>query len=59
MEPEDELLCSQEPATGPYPEPDESSPYFLIHLCVVFIHFHSFINGSTALCGALDSSSNS
>jgi hypothetical protein len=26
MEPEDSLLCSQEPATGPYPEPDASSP---------------------------------
>jgi hypothetical protein len=24
MEPEGSLLCSQEPATGPYPEPDES-----------------------------------
>jgi hypothetical protein len=23
---EDSLLCSQEHATGPYPEPDESSP---------------------------------
>jgi hypothetical protein len=27
MEPEDSLLCSQEPAAGLCPEPDESSPY--------------------------------
>jgi hypothetical protein len=27
MEPEASLLCSQEPATGPYYEPDESSPH--------------------------------
>jgi hypothetical protein len=26
MEPEGSLSCSQEPATGPYPQPDASSP---------------------------------
>jgi hypothetical protein len=27
MEPEGSLLCSQEPAIGPYPKPDEFSPH--------------------------------
>jgi len=27
MQPEDSLPCSEESAAGPYPEPDESSPY--------------------------------
>jgi hypothetical protein len=26
MEPESSLPCSEEPANGPYPEPDESIP---------------------------------
>jgi hypothetical protein len=30
MRPEYSLSCSQEPATGPYPEPDESNPQFPI-----------------------------
>jgi hypothetical protein len=33
MEPKDSLLCSQEPANGPYPESDESNP----HIPVLFL----------------------
>jgi hypothetical protein len=29
MEPEGLLLCSQEPATDPYPEPDESNTHLI------------------------------
>jgi hypothetical protein len=33
MEVESSLPCSQEPFTGPYPEPDQSSPYhFILYL---------------------------
>jgi hypothetical protein len=27
IEPEGSLSCSRQPPTGPYPEPDESSPH--------------------------------
>jgi hypothetical protein len=37
MESESSLLCSQEPSTGPYPEPDQSSPY---HPILSKIHFN-------------------
>jgi hypothetical protein len=40
MEPEDLLSCSQEPPTGPYPEPDQSSPY---HPILSKIHFSIII----------------
>jgi hypothetical protein len=30
MEAEGLLPCSQGPSTGPYPEPDQSTPYHLI-----------------------------
>jgi len=32
MEPEGSLSCLQEPATGPYIQPDESSPFLPILL---------------------------
>jgi hypothetical protein len=37
MEPDVSFLCSQEPATGPYPEPDESRPDFSILLFEVTV----------------------
>jgi hypothetical protein len=30
MEPEGSLPCSQEPSTGPYPEPNQSNPYCVV-----------------------------
>jgi hypothetical protein len=37
METESSLQCSQEPATGPYPEQDRSSPY---HFNLSKVHFN-------------------
>jgi hypothetical protein len=37
MEPEGSLPCSQEATSGPYPEPDRSSPY---HPILFKIHFN-------------------
>jgi hypothetical protein len=39
MEPEGSLPCLQGPSTGPYPEPDQSSPYHPIQLSKI----HSYI----------------
>jgi hypothetical protein len=43
MEPDFSLRCSQEPATGPYPESDESSPNtshtgYLISILILSSH---------------------
>jgi hypothetical protein len=44
MEPEDSVLWSEEPATGPYPEPDKSSPLprtiSLRSMLILFSHLH-------------------
>jgi hypothetical protein len=45
MEPVISLSCSQEPSTGPYPEPDQSSPYhpipsLLRFILILFCHLH-------------------
>jgi hypothetical protein len=40
MEPEGSLLCSQEPATGPRPEPYESIP----HPHIISLRFTSILS---------------
>jgi hypothetical protein len=40
MEPESSLPCSQDPFTGPYPEPDQSIPSHPILSYLSKIHFN-------------------
>jgi hypothetical protein len=41
MEPKGSLLCSQEPPTSPYPEPDRSSPTYLSKIFLILsAHVH-------------------
>jgi hypothetical protein len=48
MQPKVSLLSSQQPATGPYPKPDESSPHLscsafnTIFMNAILIHFYCF-----------------
>jgi hypothetical protein len=40
MEPEGSLLCSQEPSTGPYSEPDQSHPVSPRSILILVTHLH-------------------
>jgi hypothetical protein len=53
MEPEGSLLCSQELVTGPYPDPDASSP----HLPTLFSLESVNQNQSQLLCNWQQSAS--
>jgi hypothetical protein len=44
MKPEGSLPCSQQPSSGPYPEPDQSSSYHPIvcqkYILILYTHLH-------------------
>jgi hypothetical protein len=45
MESEGSLSCSQKPSTGPYPEPDQSSPYHpILSLLKIIFHVQNLIS---------------
>jgi hypothetical protein len=50
MEPKDSLPCSQEPSTGPYPEPNQSSPYhpILSYLAMIDFNIFNIVHPSTS-----------
>jgi hypothetical protein len=50
MEPEIPLLCSEEPATGPYPEADESSSHTAT---LLLIHFNMILPSRPTLLSNL------
>jgi hypothetical protein len=41
IEPKHSLLCSQKPATAPYPQPDESSPHSHMPFTVLTMDYKS------------------
>jgi hypothetical protein len=43
MEPEGSLPCSQEPSTGPYPEPHQSNPYHPTYLSKIILIFSTHL----------------
>jgi hypothetical protein len=51
-EPEGSSPCSQEPSTGPYPEPDQSSPHYpILSLLILFTHLRLGLPSGLFLSG--------
>jgi hypothetical protein len=48
VEPEASLPCSQDPATDPYPEPDEPSPH--LQPCFPKVHFNISLSSMRRSC---------
>jgi hypothetical protein len=49
MELEGSLPCLQGPSTGPYPEPDESSPYHSIRISKIHFSLISYLKNRVGL----------